>query len=363
MKNETLFKFIVSNLGLSVKKGTKIQAEVTCPYCGKDNDNHFHCSVGQIFSDRGWGFHCFSCGESASLVRFCKDIQLDIPENDLKLENELKNVRIPEPDKNPADWLEHVDLFMLQALGHPNRYESWKSYKNFSEGLVDKYNLGYGTMPKFRGRWLITPIFSIAGEIQTLRGRQLESGGWISAPGVPISNIDLPLVGRVNRGDVVFVVENYPDAILINETTDYKAVSSLSVSNWFDRWSNQLRQRLPSLVVVAYDADLAGNGINDKRLIAGEIISRLKKNGDSEKVRLRKLTSYDYGFMYEYSMGPDSPWIKGKIPGLRGKKLADELQSKGLPAYKVEWPKSLFKKDVGDILCSKQQEIGRSLIG
>lgn len=331
-----------------IEVGGKPQVPVNCPKCHVDNVGHMRASFGLLSPPDGYFFHCLACGTSLSLEALAKEIGVDI--TDFHPENtQVEEFALPTIRRRRPPWLDHVHMWMRRYHIHPQRYEEWAKYKTVSPAEVDLFQLGVGPLPGRRVDALITPMFDHTfTKVQHIRGRSLDGhGGWQTSGGWPIKEIDLPLVHQVKPGDVVFVVENYVDGILVNTRTNYSAVASLSVSTWADHWTEQLMAAKPRLVLVAYDADLAGNGIPDKEIRRQQI-----------ELRLRKIHGPDLAVTgVAYQRRPNEYQVRVEhhdqveimtMTGPAGPKLVRSLDRAGLPAHLARWRSDQALKDVGD---------------
>lgn len=278
-----------------------------CPFCGKlaqRGQTHFSYSY--------WGFKCFVCGARGGLIKLAKHLQCPLTE--LATQYTPK----PKPPKARAKWLDNAGDLVTKYSAHPKRVALWQNHKPVSEDMIFSKNLGVGILPASRckHRRLILPIYN-DGNIVCLRGRAFEcnckkwlaSGGW-TLDTLPLWNLDaLPV------GGILWIVENPVDALLI---TPYTGAATLSTSYWRDDWGAAIVAKRPSLVVVAYDNDLPGNGGGWQR---DEFIEEWQQKTGGKP-----------------------------IPEAQGIKLANKLRSIGLNAVLYDWKDSAKKSDVGTLL-------------
>ena len=317
-----------------------------CPYCGKDNERDFHSSFGQIFPDSGWGFKCFVCGETASIWSLAKYLGVDTGST---FERKI-TVRKPVQKVDPY-WFSQRRNVLNFVTHQPDRYEAWYGYKRLSEHIVDEYQLGTGVLvgTRFKDRRLITPFLENDDPVW-FRGRS-DSQGWIGSVGVSPRDIALPLVNKVpENAEMVLMTENYVDGILVNEHTPYAAVSVLGVSYWFPHWQEQLIAKRPKLVVVAFDADLAGGlytpeGIREaaiKRTAAWAKIMHV--DGD---ISIRHVNEAGDGWQMKMQVGTAEHTVKILAP--YGIKRANQLRRVGIDAVLFPWSKDDRGKDIGSL--------------
>lgn len=280
-----------------------------CPWCGKEAKKY-----ATHFSYSEKGFKCFVCGEGGTLGRLAKHLNVDGDWREPQPRPE------PQPRTRPA-WLDNATRLLAGYTTHPRRRELWDSYKRLPAETLDAYRLGVGVLPASRCRHerLIVPVMD-GLRVAWLRGRVIDCdcGKWLASGGVKLADVPLFNADRLQPmqpSQVVWIVENPVDAILVGLRTDYVGVATLSVSYWQDHWTEALRAARPELIVVAYDADLPGNG--------GPDYWRQKHQWERER-------------------GHRAP-----VPG--GVRLVNRLLRAGLPARLFRWPAGVGT-DVGEVL-------------
>jgi phage/plasmid primase-like uncharacterized protein len=206
---------------------------------------------------------------------------------------------------------------------HPRRYELWQAYKPLSEDTINRANLGVGVLPASRCNHerLIVPIYN-DGELVCLRGRAIncDCGKWLASGGFSLDSLPLYNVDALPTGGVLWIVENPVDALMIGEATDYTGAATLAVSYWRDHWLEAIQAKRPSLVVVAYDNDLPGNGGAWRRQ---EMMAVWKRQRPGQQ--------------------PPKAW---------GVKLVNRLLKAGLPVELYDWQDNAVKTDIGSLLTS-----------
>lgn len=323
-----------------VKISGKINHYIVCPSCGANNDKKFHCS---IVMDIKPYIKCFVCGYYHSFV---------------SNETFLGEYKVP---KRKADivWLNEWEIYQQKYITHPDRYSAWQRYKNLSKYIVDKYQLGLGSLPMQKHDRLITPLFN-ADKFLTFRGRALSpkiEPKWIFAKGgVAPSEFNLLLAENCEANSIILIVENYIDAILFNElrlTIDgiqLKALPTLSTNNWFELWTNDLLALAPLLVVIAYDNDYAGNGL-PQDMLANELTQRVARKHaiDPNSIAVNDIVLYeDYYTIYYKHNGQNKI---DKMIASSGIRLNNQLVKCGLNTQLLSWQRvSNIGKDLGDLL-------------
>ena len=281
-----------------------------CPFCGKAakrSQTHFSYSE--------HGYKCHVCGEGGGLYKLAQHLGHDT-------ERVEYTPPKPKPPKPPAAWMDSNVTFSFSA--HPGRYELWQSYKPLSKATINRANLGVGVLPASRCNHerLIVPIYS-GGKLVCLRGRAIgcDCGKWLASGGWSLDDLPLYNIDALPDGGVLWLVENPIDALMIGEATDYTGVATLGVTYWRDHWLEAIVEKRPSLVVVAYDNDLPGNGGAWQRQA---MLSAWRKN-----------------------IPPDS---KVKPPRAWGVWLVNKLLRAGLPIELYDWKDAPPKTDIGSLL-------------
>jgi hypothetical protein len=333
-------------------RGRVPQALLDCPFCGADNQKHLRASFGQVFENMGWGFHCFACGKSCSLYHLATILNIkDAP---------IKTVERVVHDPELPSWYkgrEYLDKAYTKTEG---RYEAWSTYKGVTQAMVDKYALGYGVLPGDKGYThscphyrLITPILDETGYVAWFRGRTIDCGcnSWHSASLRDYSmaqlNIALPMSHYAQTGGEVFICENYVDAGLINMSSRYSAVATLSVSYWLPKWTQQLRALNPTRVFMAYDNDLSGN-YGTRQQVIDRAVKFISKR---ESIDTTAITVLSVNIEHDkYTVDWQAGHRQGvqNIASPRGVILANHLLQSGFNVRLLKWPKGA--KDIGQWL-------------
>lgn len=317
----------------------RVQTVADCPYCLKvSSSEDVHSSFGLVF-ERGtrYGFYCFVCGSARSLAGFGFDIGFDeslAPES-VAPSGQRVVQRLP---RKPPSWLDSAEDLLSEYCSHEHRYRLWGNYKSVPELAVDKYMLGVGVLPMSRSREerLITPVMN-NGKVMWFRGRALNGSSeqkWLASGGVSLVDVPAIFAEQIEPGAKVLIVENMVDAILVNELTSYSAVPTLSVSYWNESWTKQIAEKDPSMVIVAFDADIAGNGPPNRAARDRQILSRVRKMF-GKSAELHSVRCIDSGWEVRW-LSEDSAG-KLRIPTPMGVRRANDLQRYGLNAHLLPW--------------------------
>ncbi len=347
-----LYDQLVNTLHPKERNGHRVQSELDCPFCGADNNKHLRASFGQVMNNQGWGFHCFACGKSCSLYHLAT--LLDIADTPVKrVERVTRDPELP-------SWYAGREYLADAYTRTDGRYEAWSTYKGVTPAMVDRYALGYGVLPGDKGHThackhyrLITPILDETGNVAWFRGRTIDCGcnSWHSASLRDYSmaqlNVALPMSHYAQSNGEVFICENYVDACLVNMSSKYSAVATLSVSYWLPKWTQQLRSLNPTRVFMAYDADLSGNGAGKEAVIdrAVKFISK-RENLDAAAITILSVNVEHDKYTVDWQAGHRQG--VQNIASPRGVILANHLLQSGFNVRLLKWPKGA--KDIGQWL-------------
>jgi len=299
---------------------------VPCPFCGKPSSRqHVHFS----FCERG--FKCFACGKSGSLAELAEF---------LDLASDNWNV-IPIRRKRPRTYAWPRSASSIAARYHLNEktHAAWLNYKQVSDEMLTQRMLGYGVFPRFSSRCnherLIVPLIC-NGLVIGFRGRAIdcECGKWLSPGGSQMvlyngARLLHPLArerlskeydlgdttsGAWARSKILVITENPIDCIMMESYIGIQAVATLGVAMWRPEWTEILIKAKPRLTIIAYDADVVGNGGN---------------------------------------VDAQAAWIAkhGNLPTPNGVRLRTQLQAQGLNVILWPWPSETpDKMDIGDVI-------------
>lgn len=320
---------------------------------------------GQIFHDGGWGFHCFACPKSTSLYQLSIDLGMGSDDIGGGYTSRKRINYIPKPRL----WFDKVDTLQSDYVSSANVYDSWQDYKKISSNIVDKYGLGLGSLPETRCKHnrLITPIRDRSGDVKWFRGRSIDCDceKWIGASGISPYEVPLPLSYWLKPDTTIFIVENFVDAIIINETTPYQAVSSLSVSYWCDRWTRAIKAVNAPYVMVTFDADMPGNGATCETHLVTAAKARIYRKLLIEGVELSTddIEVVEIGYNNTQIL---IDWIafggieagQMAMPQPSGVKLANRLRKEGINAYVSKWNEGEEGMDIGSLYLNHIEKNG-----
>lgn len=242
---------------------------------------------------------------------------------------------------------------------------AWAGYKPVSAEMVDDYSLGVGPVPRNRCRCdrLLIPVTD-GHLVHCIRGRlpagatcPHDSKNWIANAGFSLRSLPLFNAHRIADGAVAVIVENPVDAMLLSELPDVAyqwlrqgvdmgilaphlaramalakrgirpivGVATLSAGYWQSGWEAALAGA--SLVIVALDNDLVGNG------------------GGAGRKELLEAWDRDH---------VDRPI---RAPAPFGLARQARLRQRGIRAVMYQWPESPPVKDFGEWLREQQLRI------
>lgn len=335
--------------GIEKRIGGKDQVVPTaCPFCGKGNDREMHCSYGEIFPNGDMGFKCFSCGIAQSLpglysVMTGQDTKRDFVAAKLP----------PSRERQKPYWKSNSDEYLRKFRSAGSLFEAWYDYRRITPDIVKKYCLGLGVLPqsRFKDIRLIVPIMQ-RGEVAMFRGRKITGDGakWTSSGGVSPADIQLPFVGLIKSGDIVFIVENPVDAILVNEFSrdGVSAVAALSTNYWYPHWTSRLKDAKPSLVITAFDNDVAGEGASVDRVVA-VARERIAKIHDltGERIEIKGIRTSGRGWRVSWVSGDKHGTLPIQAPA--GVLRRNELLRAGISVASMPWSDEGDKCDIGEL--------------
>ena len=356
-RNEERYYNIVAASGAEPIPGHKIKAAVMCPFCGAySTPRNEKAAVGNITPEHkygGWAFHCLVCGTTVSLREFALAIGMDPSQEAREVPENIRTKPIKTQRK--FTWMDRVDELVGGYENHPDRFQMWDDYKHITEDAVEMWQLGVGVLPETRHneQRLITPIHKSDGSIQWIRGRVpygVDGTKWIGAGGVSPHDIELSMRWLIQPGKPLVIVENYVDALAINHYLGdlYSAVPTFSVSYWTERWEQEIVERKPSQVLVAFDPDLAGNGPVNKEHARELFTDRISKIKDipREQIAIKHLSKRKKRWTIDYETPDGRRKINLNQPF--GLQRRDKILELGIPATVAKWTDA--NQDIGDFL-------------
>ncbi len=274
-----------------------------CPFHREDTPSFFISADKQLY-------HCFGCGEGGNVFNFIMGVEkLDFIDA-VKFLADRAGIAIPRAyegsqddgrykfiqkiysanleaarfyagslrsSKRAMDYLlkrglttETVRHFGLgYAVNEWDRLLNYLKKKGFSDdiiagsGLFIKRKDGSGFYDRFRNR-IIFPIIDVRGRVVGFGGRVLDSADgpkYMNSPETPVfikrnSLYGLNTARKHIHGEEIIVVEGYMDVISLHQRGIKNVVASLGTA--FTRQQAEMLKRYCRNIVIAYDADAAG---------------------------------------------------------------------------------------------------------
>jgi DNA primase len=293
---------------MSLKKsGTNYMC--LCPFHSEKSPSFSVSSTKQIFN-------CFGCGVGGNVITFVQKMErlefietlkfladrAGIEVNDAQNEQQLKKLdlykalyRINQEtarffysnlnkSKAPMEYLKGRGLNdnTLKSFGLGYALNEWNSLMNYlrqkgfsqelmqKAGLIAKSEKSNGYYDKFRNR-VMFPIIDLKGNVIAFGGRVMDDSKpkYLNSPETPIfskgENIyGLNFVKKQQNIENIIVVEGYMDVIALHQYGITNAVASLGTA--FTENQAKLLKRFSNEIIIAYDADIAGQSATLKGL-------------------------------------------------------------------------------------------------
>ncbi|MDF2841052.1 MAG: primase [Clostridia bacterium] len=305
---------------MSLKKnGTNYKC--LCPFHSEKSPSFSVSSTKQIFN-------CFGCGVGGNVISFVQKMErlefvealkfladrAHIEVSDTNNEQQLKKLSLYNTlykinqetarffysnlnkSKEPMDYLKGRGLNeqTIKSFGLGYSLNAWSSLQNhlrqkgFSQdmmqkaGLIAKSEKSSGYYDKFRNR-IMFPIIDLKGNVIAFGGRVMDDSKpkYLNSPETPIfhkgENIyGLNFVKKQQNIENIIIVEGYMDVIALHQYGITNAVASLGTA--FTENQAKLLKRFSNEIIIAYDADVAGQSATLKGLAI------LEKEGCTVKV-------------------------------------------------------------------------------
>lgn len=298
---------VISDYMSLKKSGTNYKS--LCPFHSEKSPSFSVSSTKQIFN-------CFGCGVGGNVITFVQKIErlefiealkfladrAGIEVTDVKNEQQLKKLdlykalyRINQEtarffysnlnkSKAPMQYLKGRGLNdnTLKSFGLGYALNEWNSLMNYlrqkgfsqelmlKAGLIAKSEKSSGYYDKFRNR-IMFPIIDLKGNVIAFGGRVLDDSKpkYLNSPETPIfskgENIyGLNFVKKQQNIENIIVVEGYMDTIALHQYGITNAVASLGTA--FTENQAKLLKRFSNEIIIAYDADIAGQSATLKGL-------------------------------------------------------------------------------------------------
>jgi DNA primase len=292
-----------------------------CPFHSEKSPSFSVSSTKQIFN-------CFGCGVGGNVITFVQKMErlefiealkfladrAGIEVNDTKNEQQLKKLdfykalyRINQEtarffysnlnkSKAPMEYLKGRGLNdnTLKSFGLGYSLNEWNSLMNYlrqkgysqelmqKAGLIAKSEKSSGYYDKFRNR-VMFPIIDLKGNVIAFGGRVMDDSKpkYLNSPETPVFNkgnniYGLNFVKKQQNIENIIIVEGYMDVIALHQYGITNAVASLGTA--FTENQAKLLKRFSNEIIIAYDADIAGQSATLKGLAI------LEKEGCDVKV-------------------------------------------------------------------------------
>ncbi|MFZ5352179.1 MAG: DNA primase [Bacillota bacterium] len=273
-------------------------------------------------------FNCFGCGVGGNVITFVQKIErltfvealkllaerAGIEVRDSKNEKELERHNLKSKllkinleaarffykklhnSKLPLQYLKGRGLSeeIIKNFGLGYSLDSWDSLQKYllSRGfnIEDIYKAGLvlprkqsgGFYDRFRNR-VMFPIIDLKGSIVGFGGRVMDNSKpkYLNSPDTPVFNKGYNMYGlnqvkRLAEIENIIIVEGYMDVIALHQYGICNAVASLGTA--FTEYQAKLLKRFSNEIIIAYDADTAGQNATMRGLAI------LEKEGCSVKV-------------------------------------------------------------------------------
>lgn len=280
-----------------------------CPFHSEKSPSFSVSSTKQIFN-------CFGCGVGGNVITFVQKMErlefiealkfladrAGIEVTDVKNEQQLKKLdlykalyRINQEtarffysnlnkSRAPMEYLKGRGLSenTLKSFGLGYALNEWNSLMNYlrqkgfsqelmqKAGLIAKSEKSSGYYDKFRNR-VMFPIIDLKGNVIAFGGRVMDDSKpkYLNSPETPIFNkgenmYGLNFVKKQQNIENIIVVEGYMDVIALHQYGITNAVASLGTA--FTENQAKLLKRFSNEIIIAYDADIAGQSATLKGL-------------------------------------------------------------------------------------------------
>jgi DNA primase len=293
---------------MSIKKsGTNYKC--LCPFHSEKSPSFSVSSTKQIFN-------CFGCGVGGNVVTFIQKMErlefiealkfladrAGIEVADIKNEQQLKKLDLYKSlykinqetarffysnlnkSKAPLEYLKGRGLNdnTIKSFGLGYSLNEWSSLQNYlrqkgftqelmhKAGLIAKSEKSTGFYDKFRNR-VMFPIIDLKGNVIAFGGRVMDDSKpkYLNSPETPIFNkgdniYGLNFVKKQQNIENIIIVEGYMDVIALHQYGVTNAVASLGTA--FTENQAKLLKRFSNEIIIAYDADMAGQSATLKGL-------------------------------------------------------------------------------------------------
>lgn len=298
---------VISEYMTLKKAGTNYKC--LCPFHSEKSPSFSVSSTKQIFN-------CFGCGVGGNVVTFIQKIErlefvealklladrAGIEVNVAQDEQQLQKLNLYKTlyrinqetarffysnlnkSKEPMEYLKGRGLneATLKAFGLGYAMNEWNSLLNYLKrkgysqelmikaGLITKSERSSGYYDKFRNR-VMFPIIDLKGNVIAFGGRVMDDSKpkYLNSPETPVFNkgeniYGLNLVKKQQNIENIIIAEGYMDVIALHQFGISNAVASLGTA--FTENQAKLLKRFSNEIIIAYDADMAGQSATLKGL-------------------------------------------------------------------------------------------------
>ncbi len=298
---------VISEYMALKKSGTNYKC--LCPFHSEKSPSFSVSSTKQIFN-------CFGCGVGGNVISFIQKMEkLEFVEavkfladrakieiNDSKSEQELNKLNLYKSiykinqetarffysnlnkSAAPMNYLlgRGLNESTIKSFGLGFASDAWNTLLNYLKqkgysqelmikaGLITSSEKSRGYYDKFRNR-VMFPIIDLKGNVIAFGGRVMDDSKpkYLNSPETPIFNkgeniYGLNFVKKQQNIENIIIVEGYMDAISLHQYGVINAVASLGTA--FTENQAKLLKRFSNEIIIAYDADIAGQAATLKGL-------------------------------------------------------------------------------------------------
>lgn len=298
---------VISEYMALKKSGTNYKC--LCPFHSEKSPSFSVSSTKQIFN-------CFGCGVGGNVISFIQKMEkLEFVEavkfladrakieiNDSKSEQELNKLNLYKSiykinqetarffysnlnkSAAPMNYLlgRGLNESTIKSFGLGFAPDDWNTLLNYlrqkgysqelmiKAGLITRSEKSRGYYDKFRNR-VMFPIIDLKGNVIAFGGRVMDDSKpkYLNSPETPIFNkgeniYGLNFVKKQQNIENIIIVEGYMDAISLHQYGVINAVASLGTA--FTENQAKLLKRFSNEIIIAYDADIAGQAATLKGL-------------------------------------------------------------------------------------------------
>lgn len=192
---------------------------VTCPFHKQHRESNPSCTVFDDTDADGYesgNFHCFSCGESGSLIRLIQTC-LRLSEDDAASWLEVNalntcivdsSIYLPEMDVYPPSIKKEPKTIDSNILNKYQYYHEYMWKRNLSKEVIDLFNVGYDP----NTRTVVFPVWDMKNNLVAITKRSVDSKYFFIDSGIekPVYLLNYVIAKGFNS---VIVTEGQIDAL------------------------------------------------------------------------------------------------------------------------------------------------------